>query len=134
VTVVDDGTIDRRGSLTIDDEGTPTKRTVLIEDGILRGYMQDRQNARLMGMARPATAGASPMPTCPMPRMTNTYHAGRRQGPGGDPLGSVKKGLYAVNFGGGQVDITNRQVRLLLHRGLPDRRRQDRPRRSRARR
>jgi TldD protein len=107
VTVVDDGTIDgRRGSLSIDDEGTPTSRTVLIEDGILKAYMQDRQNARLMGM-KPTGNGrrqsyASPV----MPRMTNTYMLGGDKDPG-EILASVKDGIYAVNFGGGQVDITN---------------------------
>ncbi len=107
VTVVDDGTIaDRRGSLTIDDEGTPTNRTVLIEDGILVGYMQDRQNARLMGM-KPTGNGRRESYACvPMPRMTNTYMlAGNR-----DPqeiIASVKNGIYAVSFGGGQVDITS---------------------------
>ena len=107
VTVVDDGTIDgRRGSLSIDDEGTPTHRTVLIEDGILKGYMQDRQNARLMGVAPTGNGRRQSYASPVMPRMTNTYMlAGDR-----DPkeiLGSVKKGIYAVNFGGGQVDITN---------------------------
>jgi TldD protein len=107
VTVVDDGTLGgRRGSLTIDDEGTPTSRTVLIEDGILKGYMQDRQNARLMGM-RPTGNGrrqsfASPV----MPRMTNTYMLAGDKAPE-EIIASVKKGIYAVNFGGGQVDITN---------------------------
>jgi TldD protein len=107
VTVVDDGTIGgRRGSLTIDDEGTPSSRTVLIEDGILKGYMQDRQNARLMGM-RPTGNGrrqsyASPV----MPRMTNTYMLAGDKAPE-EIIASVKKGIYAVNFGGGQVDITS---------------------------
>jgi TldD protein len=107
VTVVDDGTIDgRRGSLTIDDEGTPTTRTVLIEDGILKGYMQDRQNARLMGMA-PTGNGRRESHASPiMPRMTNTYMLGGNKTPG-EILSSVKKGIYATNFGGGQVDITN---------------------------
>ncbi|MEQ8698781.1 MAG: metallopeptidase TldD-related protein, partial [Bauldia litoralis] len=107
VTVVDDGTLaDRRGSLSIDDEGTPTSNTVLIEDGILTGYMQDRMNARLMGMAPTGNGRRESFAHAPMPRMTNTYmHSGDR-----DPeeiLKSVKKGLYAVNFGGGQVDITS---------------------------
>ena len=107
VTVVDDGTIsDRRGSLSIDDEGTPSSCTVLIEDGILKGYMQDRMNARLMGMAPTGNGRRESFAHAPMPRMTNTYmHAGDK-----DPeeiLKSVKKGLYAVNFGGGQVDITS---------------------------
>jgi TldD protein len=107
VTVVDDGTITgRRGSLTIDDEGTPTTRTVLIEDGILRGYMQDRQNARLMGVA-PTGNGRRQSYACPiMPRMTNTYMLGGDKAPE-EILASVKRGIYATNFGGGQVDITN---------------------------
>jgi TldD protein len=107
VTVVDDGTLEaRRGSLSIDDEGTPTERTVLIEDGILKGYMHDRMNARLMGHEPTGNGRRQSFAHQPMPRMTNTYMlAGDR-----DPeeiIGSVKKGLYAVNFGGGQVDITN---------------------------
>lgn len=107
VTVVDDGTLPlRRGSLNIDDEGTPTQCTVLIEDGILKGYMQDSLNARLMGMAPTGNARRESFAHLPMPRMTNTYmHAGRH-----DPqeiIASVKHGLYAVNFGGGQVDITS---------------------------
>jgi TldD protein len=107
VTVVDDGTMSqRRGSLSIDDEGTPTGRTVLIEDGILVGYMQDRQNARLMGMAPTGNGRRESYAHVPMPRMTNTYMlAGTR-----DPeeiIASVKNGIYAVNFGGGQVDITS---------------------------
>ena len=107
VTVVDDGTIqNRRGSLSIDDEGTPTNRTVLIEDGILVGYMQDRQNARLMNMKPTGNGRRESYAHVPMPRMTNTYMlAGQR-----DPqeiLASVKNGIYAVNFGGGQVDITS---------------------------
>ena len=107
VTVVDDGTMaDRRGSLTIDDEGTPTSRTVLIEDGILVGYMQDRQNARLMGMKPTGNGRRECYGHVPMPRMTNTYMlAGGR-----DPqeiIASVKNGIYAVSFGGGQVDITS---------------------------
>jgi TldD protein len=107
VTVVDDGTLpDRRGSLNVDDEGTPTQCTTLIEDGILRGYMQDSLNARLMGMAPTGNARRESFAHLPMPRMTNTYMlAGER-----DPqeiIASVKNGLYAVNFGGGQVDITS---------------------------
>ncbi len=107
VTVVDDGTIgERRGSLTVDDEGTPTQRTVLIEDGILVGYLHDRQNARLMGMKPTGNGRRESFAHSPMPRMTNTLmEAGDR-----DPaeiIASVKKGLYAVNFGGGQVDITS---------------------------
>ncbi len=107
VTVVDDGTIDgRRGSLTIDDEGTPTSRTVLIEDGILKGYMQDRQNARLMGMAPTGNGRRESFASPVMPRMTNTYMLGGNRTPE-EILASVKKGIYATNFGGGQVDITN---------------------------
>ena len=107
VTVVDDGTLpDRRGSLTVDDEGTPTNCTTLIEDGILKGYMQDRMNARLMGAAPTGNGRRQSFAHAPMPRMTNTYMlAGDR-----DPkeiIGSVDRGLYAVNFGGGQVDITS---------------------------
>ncbi|HEX7777537.1 MAG TPA: metalloprotease TldD [Parvibaculum sp.] len=107
VTVVDDGTIaDRRGSLTVDDEGTPTSRTVLIEDGILKGYMQDRMNARLMGMAATGNGRRESYAHQPMPRMTNTYMLGGNRDPQ-EILRSVKKGLYAVSFGGGQVDITS---------------------------
>src|SRR5208282_2894676 len=107
VTVVDDGTLpDRRGSLTIDDEGTPSGYTVLIEDGILKGYMQDRLNARLMGVAPTGNGRRQSFAHAPIPRMTNTYMlAGAR-----DPqeiIGSVKRGVYAVNFGGGSVDITS---------------------------
>jgi TldD protein len=107
VTVVDDGTLnDRRGSLTVDDEGTPTSKTVLIEDGILVGYMQDRQNARLMG-AQPTGNGRRESFACaPMPRMTNTYMMAGQHDPD-EILKSVSNGLYAVNFGGGQVDITS---------------------------
>ncbi|MBU3030072.1 metalloprotease TldD [Paracoccus marinaquae] len=107
VTVVDDGTIpDRRGSLSVDDEGTPPARNVLIEDGILVGYMQDRQNARLMGVAPTGNGRRESFAHAPMPRMTNTYM------PGGDAdpaaiLADLKDGIYAVGFGGGQVDITN---------------------------
>jgi TldD protein len=107
VTVVDDGTIDgRRGSLTIDDEGTPTSRTVLIEDGILKGYMQDRQNARLMGVAATGNGRRQGYSSPVMPRMTNTYMLGGDKDPA-EILRSVNKGIYAVNFGGGQVDITS---------------------------
>jgi len=107
VTVVDDGTIDgRRGSLSIDDEGTPTHRTVLIEDGILKGYMQDRQNARLMGMAPTGNGRRQSFAAPVMPRMTNTYMLGGTADPA-EILASVRNGIYAVNFGGGQVDITN---------------------------
>jgi TldD protein len=107
VTVVDDGTIaDRRGSLTIDDEGTPTSRTVLIEDGILKGYMQDRQNARLMGVAATGNGRRESYASQVMPRMTNTYMLGGNTPPE-EIIASVDKGIYATNFGGGQVDITN---------------------------
>ncbi|MEE2955829.1 MAG: metalloprotease TldD [Pseudomonadota bacterium] len=107
VTVVDDGTIaNRRGSLSIDDEGTPTSKTVLIEDGILVGYIQDRQNARLMGMKPTGNGRRESFAHAPMPRMTNTYMMEGNSSPD-DLLRSVKKGLYAVNFGGGQVDITS---------------------------
>ena len=107
VTVVDDGTISsRRGSLTIDDEGTPTTRTVLIEDGILKGYMQDRQNARLMGVAPTGNGRRQSHAHSVMPRMTNTYMLAGDKDPE-EILASVSKGIYAVNFGGGQVDITN---------------------------
>ncbi|MCX9157642.1 metalloprotease TldD [Niveibacterium sp. 24ML] len=107
VTVVDDGTLPgRRGSLTVDDEGNPTQRTVLIEDGILTGYMQDMTNARLMGVAPTGNGRRESFSHLPLPRMTNTIMlAGER-----DPqeiIASVERGLYAVNFGGGQVDITS---------------------------
>lgn len=107
VTVVDDGTIQaRRGSLSIDDEGTPTNRTVLIEDGILVGYMQDRQNARLMRMTPTGNGRRESHAHMPMPRMTNTYMLGGDRDPK-EIIASVKNGLYAVSFGGGQVDITS---------------------------
>jgi TldD protein len=107
VTVVDDGTIEnRRGSLTIDDEGTPSNNTTLIEDGILVGYMQDRLNARLMNMRPTGNGRRQSYAHAPMPRMTNTYMLGGSRDPG-EILASVKNGLYAVNFGGGQVDITS---------------------------
>jgi TldD protein len=107
VAVVDDGTIARRrGSLSIDDEGTPTNRTVLIEDGILVGYMQDRQNARLMGMTPTGNGRRESFAHVPMPRMTNTYMLPGDHDPG-EIVASVKNGIYAVHFGGGQVDITS---------------------------
>ena len=107
VTVVDDGTISaRRGSLSIDDEGTPTNRTVLIEDGILVGYMQDRQNARLMNMKATGNGRRESHGHVPMPRMTNTYMLAGLRDPA-EIIASVKNGIYAVNFGGGQVDITS---------------------------
>ena len=107
VTVVDDGTIaDRRGSLNMDDEGNPTQCTTLIEDGILKGYIQDTMNARLMKMPITGNARRESFAHLPMPRMTNTYMLGGDKDPA-EILASVKNGLYAVNFGGGQVDITN---------------------------
>ena len=107
VTVVDDGTMaSRRGSLSIDDEGTPTNRTVLIEDGILVGYMQDRQNARLMNMKPTGNGRRQSYAHVPMPRMTNTYMLSGGRDPA-EILASVKNGIYAANFGGGQVDITS---------------------------
>lgn len=107
VTVVDDGTIEsRRGSLTIDDEGTPSAYNVLIDDGKLVGYMQDRQNARLMGMKPTGNGRREGYAHVPMPRMTNTYMLGGDKTPD-EIIASVKKGIYAVSFGGGQVDITS---------------------------
>ncbi len=107
VTVVDDGTLpDRRGSLTVDDEGTPSGRTVLIEDGYLRGYLQDRLNARLMGVRPTGNGRRQSYAHAPMPRMTNTLMLGGRH-TAEEMIRSVKRGLYAVNFGGGQVDITS---------------------------
>jgi TldD protein len=107
VTVVDDGTLaGRRGSLSIDDEGTATNRTVLIEDGILVGYMQDRQNARLMGMRPTGNGRRESYAHVPMPRMTNTYMLAGAREPA-EIIASVKDGIYAVSFGGGQVDITS---------------------------
>ena len=107
VTVLDDGTLpDRRGSISIDDEGTASARNVLIEDGILVGYMQDRQNARLMGVAPTGNGRRESHAHIPMPRMTNTYMLGGTDDPAGI-VASLKDGLYAVGFGGGQVDITS---------------------------
>ena len=106
-TVVDDGTIpDRRGSLNVDDEGTMTQKTVLIENGILKGYMQDTLNARLMGVAPTGNGRRESYAHLPMPRMTNTYMLSGKFDPK-EIIASVDKGLYAVNFGGGQVDITS---------------------------
>jgi TldD protein len=106
-TVVDDGTLaERRGSLNVDDEGTPTRRTVLIEDGILRGYLQDRMNARLMGVAPTGNGRRQSFAHVPMPRMTNTYMLAGPHHPD-EIIASVPKGIYARNFGGGQVDITS---------------------------
>jgi TldD protein len=107
VTVVDDGTMmDRRGSITVDDEGTQSRRNVLIEDGILRGYMQDRQNARLMGVEATGNGRRESYVHAPMPRMTNTFMESGKDDPE-EIVASMKKGIYAVNFGGGQVDITS---------------------------
>jgi TldD protein len=107
VTVIDDGAIDRRrGSLTIDDEGTPTGRTVLIEDGILKNYLQDRLNARLMSMAPTGNGRRESFAHAPMPRMTNTFMLGGSEEPAA-LIGRVKDGIYAKSFGGGQVDITS---------------------------
>ena len=107
VTVVDDGTIvNRRGSLQMDDEGNPTQRTVLIEDGILKGYLQDTLNARLMGVAVTGNGRRESFAHLPMPRMTNTYMLNGNKDPQ-EIIASVKHGLYAANFGGGQVDITS---------------------------
>lgn len=107
VTVIDDGTMqDRRGSITIDDEGTPSASNVLIEDGVLVGYMQDRQNARLMGVAPTGNGRRQSHGHYPLPRMTNTYMAAGDKDPA-EIISSVKNGLYAVNFAGGQVDIVS---------------------------
>ena len=107
VTVVDDGSLaGRRGSLSIDDEGTPSQCTVLVENGIMKGYLQDKLNARLMGMAPTGNGRRESFAHLPMPRMTNTYMLPGKRDPG-EIIASVDKGLYAVNFGGGQVDITN---------------------------
>ena len=107
ITVVDDGTMkDRRGSLTIDDEGTPAESTVLIEDGILTGYMQDRMNARLMGVSATGNGRRQSYAHQPIPRMTNTYMLDGKQDPD-EIIASVKNGVYATSFGGGQVDITS---------------------------
>jgi TldD protein len=107
VTVLDDGTIaDRRGSLNVDDEGHPSQKNVLIEDGILRGYIQDSMNARLMGVKATGNGRRESYAHVPMPRMTNTYMTGGDKTPE-EIVASIKKGLYATNFGGGQVDITS---------------------------
>ncbi|MDR1848645.1 MAG: metalloprotease TldD [Zoogloeaceae bacterium] len=107
VTVVDNGRLpDRRGSLTVDDEGTPTHETVLIENGILKGYLQDRLNARLMGTQSTGNGRRESFAAPPLPRMTNTYMLAGQRAPE-EILRSVEKGIYAVNFGGGQVDITS---------------------------
>jgi TldD protein len=107
VTVLDDGTMaDRRGSLNVDDEGHPTQRNVLIEDGVLVGYIQDTLNARLMGVAPTGNGRRESYAHIPMPRMTNTYMLAGNKAPQ-EIVASMKKGLYATNFGGGQVDITS---------------------------
>jgi TldD protein len=107
VTVLDDGTIpDRRGSITVDDEGTPSAKNVLIDDGVLVGYMQDRQNARLMGVEPTGNGRRESYAHAPMPRMTNTYMLAGDTTPA-DLVADLKDGIYAVGFGGGQVDITN---------------------------
>ncbi|MGQ0712020.1 MAG: metalloprotease TldD [Rhodoferax sp.] len=107
VTVLDDGTVpDRRGSLNVDDEGHPTQRNVLIEDGILQGYLQDAMNARLMGVAPTGNGRRESYAHVPMPRMTNTYMLGGDKDPK-EIVASIRRGLYATNFGGGQVDITS---------------------------
>jgi TldD protein len=107
VTVVDDGTMpSRRGSINVDDEGSPTQRTVLIEDGILKGYISDKLSSRLMGIADTGNGRRESYEHIPMPRMTNTYMLSGQDEPA-DIIKSVKRGLFAVNFGGGQVDITN---------------------------
>jgi TldD protein len=107
VTVLDDGTIaDRRGSLNVDDEGHASQRNVLIEDGILKGYLQDAMNARLMGVKPSGNGRRESYAHVPMPRMTNTYMLGGDKDPK-EIVASIKKGLYATNFGGGQVDITS---------------------------
>ena len=106
-TVIDDGTIgDRRGSLTIDDEGTPSQRTVLIENGILKGYLFDKQNARLMGTQSTGNGRRESYNHLPMPRMTNTLMLAGPHEPA-EVIASIERGIYAVNFGGGQVDITS---------------------------
>ena len=107
VTIVDDGTLpSMRGSLTIDDEGTPTSRTTLIEDGILTGFMQDRMNARLLGVPATGNGRRESFAHSPMPRMTNTFMLGGKAEPE-QMLAELKDGIYATNFGGGQVDITS---------------------------
>lgn len=106
-TIVDDGTLpNRRGSLSVDDEGTPSQRTVLIENGILKAYMQDKHNARLMGTVSTGNGRRESYSCLPLPRMTNTYMLAGQHDPE-EIIRQVKKGIYAVNFGGGQVDITN---------------------------
>ena len=106
-TIVDDGTLEnRRGSLSVDDEGVPAECTTLIENGVLKGYMQDKMNARLMGVSSTSNGRRESFAHLPMPRMTNTYMLAGKSDPQ-DIISSVESGLYAVNFGGGQVDITS---------------------------
>ncbi len=106
-TIVDDGTLaGRRGSLSVDDEGTPTECTTLIENGVLKGYMQDKLNARLMGVARTGNGRRESYAHLPMPRVTNTYMLGGQSDPQ-EIIASVKRGIYCANLGGGQVDITS---------------------------
>ena len=125
VTIVDDGTLPgRRGSLNVDDEGTPTQCTTLIEDGVLVGYMQDTLNARLMGMAPTGNGRRESFAHLPMPRMTNTYMLAGQHDPE-EMIRSVKKGLYAVELRRRPGRHHQRQVRVLGDRGLPDRGRQD---------
>ncbi len=132
VTVVDNGLMPgRRGSLNVDDEGTPTQETVLIENGILKGYLSDKLSARLMGMPNTGSGRRESYHHIPMPRMTNTYMLNGDDMPE-DIIKSVKRGLYAVNFGGGSGRHHQRQVRLLRQRGLPHRGRQSSRGRSRA--
>ena len=120
-TIVDDGTLaNRRGSLAVDDEGTPGQYNVLVENGILRGYMQDKLNARLMGVAPTGNGRRESYAHIPMPRMTNTYMLAGPHDPA-EIIASVDKGLYAPNFGGGQVDITFRKIRFFRQRSLSDR-------------
>ena len=126
VTVVDDGTLpDRRGSITVDDEGTTAGSTTLIEDGILVGYIQDRMNARLMGMEATGNGRRESFAHAPMPRMTNTYMLAGDHGPR-EIIATVDNGLYAVNFGGGQVDITSGKFVFLASEAYSDRKRQGR--------
>ena len=124
-TVVDNGTMPwRRGSLNVDDEGEPTQETVLIEKGILKGYLSDKLSARLMGISDTGNGRRESYEHIPMPRMTNTYMLAGQDNPE-DIIRSVKRGIYAVNFGGGQVDITNGKFVFWRLRSLHDRRRPD---------
>ena len=126
MTVIDDGAIgSRRGSLTIDDEGTPTRRNVLIEDGILKGYIQDRLNARLMGVEPTGNGRRESFAHAPMPRMTNTFMLAGNDNPG-ELFERVKDGIYAKSFGGGQVDITSGKFVFSCTEAYRIRERQDR--------